>query len=289
MPQAGCLMPSIDGYPNTLSWRRRRRRYKPTPTTSNNINPVDVWMNYLNSHPLFDNLKGYTSYSTQLGTNGEYEDVPTKFSKRTKSSEYLRFHHKKSGFGCIIHIEPYPQLTNRVFLKCLYVQDEYSNLGIATDCMKELLVITDNVDELAFAGKAYKGKKLVGKYCVLSLFPNAFNVTDWDYEDSNNVDWANKDTAGINIVDNRLGDLGPDKTRMTDQQLKQYYEKHGFVTCEYLDYHYYFSEDHDCIIRGKVLSEYSYQIGRHTMIYPAKNLKYFNIPENPGDRPSIMI
>jgi len=274
-------MTSLKYYPNSLN-RNPRERTKKSDVYRDTIEPIELFYKLLNKPPM-ECLLGYTIPATYDGT----DNTNLKSKEKTNPTHFFRYHDLQSGGGAIVYIPRYSFMHTRAFIKCIFVEAQHSKRGVATRCMYYLKEVADKVDNLASKESKYDGDKVLFYHFELSLCPVPFHVPNWQYDDKYDIDWGNGDIATELMQDGSEEPLDSNVERATYQKLKHWYSKLGFVDAPYLDHHVYYDEEHNKIIEKDVLTKFSISIDRHMMIYPKKNIGYYDIPDDPGQRSAI--
>ena len=276
-------MTSLKYYPNSLN-RTPRKRIKKDDVCRGTIEPIELFYKLLNKPPM-ESLLGHTIPATYDGE----DNTGLKSKEKKNPTHFFRYHDMQSGGGAIVYIPRYSFMHCRAFIKCVYVEPRHSKKGVATRCMAILKDVANKVDDLAGKDAKYCGDRIPFNHFELSLCPVPFTIENWSYEDKEDIDWGNGDQATEMMQDGSEETLDANLERASYQKLKIWYSKLGFVDAPYLDKHVYYDEEHNKIIEKDVLTPFSNSIDRHMMVYPRKNLGYYDIPANPGDRSAIPI
>lgn len=254
------------------------RRIQTPPRSLCYLDTREVFYLELNNHPQFTNLKGYSVTIKDNKNMFEETERLVKTNDYNHTSEFYRYDPEdKDGFS-LLHIPQYPLLMTQAFIKLLYVPNEYEQQGIATDTLRELKLITDDVNKTAHSKDKYDGRDLSQEYFILRLCPTPFHM-NWTFEDTNTLDWTDPDKVTEIMKDDAAEPLDEDLTRMTYLQLEEFYIRNGFVKCPELDLHKWVDEKTNKILSKQTLSQRSIRLGRGSLIYPAENLPIYQAQE----------
>jgi len=284
-----------------VNWRERylnERRSQMFGTSlynrprSKNISPAKIFYAKLKASKKFIQLRGYTDWSWSMNADGSnyrryYRD---KKYRRHDSCWYV--YQGEGNRRAIIEMPEWNGYNSRVFLKILWVPRSLQKQGIATECMTELMGMTDDVDAMAKSGERYEDNNITGGSFVLTLIPNSFVIREdyWDIEKiakrKDCLDWTcSPNSKADNVPDAKMFDeinslLPEDEVRMTQKDLEQFYiDKLGFVKCEELAIHESFNWETGHVNRQLTITGRSVTLERFPLLYPAKNLKYWEKEE----------
>jgi hypothetical protein len=252
---------------------------------SKNISPAKIYYEKLKGNKKFKRLYGFSDWTYSMNADGSHYRQYYRYRDHRQFPSDWYCYRGKGNRRAIIQMPEYSDLNNRVFLKILWVPREQEKKGIATEVMRELMRMTDEVDALAKSEERYKDNYITGSSFVLTLIPNSFVVRKdhWNIEDiatgKDLINWtASPQSEADDIPDATMCDevnayLPKDELRMSLKQLEKFYiGKLGFVKCLELA----FSEDFDWntgrINRQLNITGRSVAHQRYPLLYPAENL-----------------
>ena len=200
------------------------------------------------------------------------------------TTEFYRYEDEATGAGSIVQIpcDTGIDCSSMGKIQTLWVPDEWSGRGIARRCMESLQDLAMDTIDIVNEHK-YKGMNLTNSVFSLILCPNPFDVSDCGWclypEDCPNVYWESPSQASEGIIDESHHELPVDKRRLSWTDLRDFYIRLGFVDVPELDGRAVADEYWNKIIIKNTLQRRSMEIGRHMMIWPAENRKYYQNSE----------
>lgn len=267
---------AINSFKNFIGGRTnssRRKKY----VQQEYIYVKDIFKTKINSSPRFTNLMGYSELTVVMG-NTLKDSWSTKFIRRRERkypSNVWKYYDEITGGGGIIQIDFYDHLPGLIHLRCIWVPEELAHQGIATRMMKSIQTIAKTTQTTCEEDQ-YKGMRIYGRNCTLFLVPNPFYTNTWGLDqDTNSVDWSDPDGPSIDMIDETVNVLPDDKLRVSWQELRDFYKRIGFVEVPAMDTERVYDERLCKIIDRRIMAKRSYEIGRHPMLWPKDNVKYY--------------
>ena len=241
------------------------------------MSPHDLFIEWLDEHEDFERLKGWTLQ----GWTEDYDlqSFPPKINRRKTWVKYPNKIHPSrhwlyrkpntKGYAVIELPEMHYSFLNLVFLKTVWVDEKYGNQGIATQCMRELIDLTDDVDN-----EAKKEDGLTFHSCSFYCVPNPFWVDHWIEEKIEEVDWTRPKSVDGELEDETYKELEKDKLRVDWEKLRDWYRSFGFVEVKELAMLEGCDMSNPAIwkpYRRNMFSQRSQSLGRWPLLYPAIN------------------
>ena len=249
-----------------------------------NITPAEIYYKKLKANKRFTQLNGQTTWSLSLNNDGQYYRRYYRYQTRTTPSEWYVY----NGDGdrkALINLPEYDSLRCRVFLHILWVPKELEHKGIGTEVMRELMAMTDIVDNMCKNEEAYEGKYISCGSFTLTLCPNSFVIREnhWDIEaiaaGTDDIDWTakpgseSKNAPDFHMMDETNAYLPKEERRLSLQDLRAFYcDKLGFIPCSELAFNEWFDFDSGRMKREMNISGRSAAHQRWPLLYPAENL-----------------
>ena len=267
---------AINSFKNFIGGRTnssRRKKY----VQQDYIYVKDIFKTKINSSPRFTNLMGYSELTVVMGKtlNDSWSNDFIRRCERKYPSNVWQYHDEITGGGGIIQIEFYDHFPGLLHLRCAWVPEEIAHQGIATRMMQSIQNIAKTTQTICEEDR-YHGKRIYGNNCTLFLVPNPFYVSDWTLnQDENTIDWSHPDSPSINMIDETVNELPDDKLRVSWQELRDFYKRIGFVEVPEMDTERVYDERLCKIIDRRIMANRSYVIGRHPMLWPMENVKYY--------------
>ena len=247
---------------------------RPKKTT---VSGQEVFYALLKQDKRFVMLKGYSHETISTQPDGSYRTVRVRTEGRHESSWFWRWIDSETDGGAIVEIPEQRENGNRAFWKCLWVPEEFGQMGIGRRVAEALKGITNVVDGMAKDENAkHDGLPVNGPCFSLQLAPTPFFTEEWNLDQSVcKIDWSNGDAATKNMLDDSEAELPKRLTRLNWIQLRDWYASMGFVSVDGLKYHEWYDSEQNRIRKQPMMRARSYVINRTVMIYPEANAHYY--------------
>jgi hypothetical protein len=193
----------------------------------------------------------------------------------------------------LINMPEYSDLDCRVVVHVLWVPRHLGRQGIGTEVMRELMLMTDIVNNLCKSGDKYDEKHVTCGSFTLTLCPNSFVIREnhWDIEKiaagTDGIDWtARPGSEADNAPDRHMMDetdayLPKDERRATLKELRAFYcDKLGFIECSELAFWESFNWETGRMNRQMIITGRSAAHQRWPLLYPAENLDVWERKED---------
>lgn len=247
---------------------------RPKKTT---VSGQETFYALLKQDKRFVMLKGHSHETLSTQPDGSYRTVRVRTEGRHESSWFWRWIDSETDGGAIVEIPEQRENGNRAFWKCLWVPEEFGQMGIGRRVAEALKGITDVVDGMAKDENAkHDGLPVNGPCFSLQLAPTPFHTEEWNLDQEVcDLDWSNGDAATKKMIDDSEAELPKRLTRLNWVQLRDWYASMGFVSVDGLKYHEWYDAEQNRIRKQPMMRARSYVINRTVMIYPEANAHYY--------------